>query len=164
VVILIVALACAERAAPLQPIAFNHSLHLDVEIDGRPLVCVDCHAGAERAEHAGLPALRDCLRCHMRPQGGEDGKPSEREGLVRAAAAQGGPFRWTQVTRNPGHVYASHRAHVGIAGLTCETCHGDVSRWTSPPTEPNLALRDMGACISCHRERGASTECATCHR
>jgi hypothetical protein len=161
---LIAMAACAERTPPKQPIAFNHSLHLSFEIGGRPVGCIDCHAGAERSEHAGLPALRDCLRCHVRPQGGDDGKPSEREGLVRAIAAKGGPFRWTQITRNPGHVYASHRAHVGIAGIPCETCHGDVSRWTAPPEEPNLALRDMGGCIDCHRERGASTECATCHR
>jgi hypothetical protein len=164
VCLVVLAVGCHETPTPSQPIAFNHSLHLSLDLEGRPVQCVDCHAGAERAEHAGLPALRDCLRCHMRPQGGADGTPSEKEQSVRALAATGGPFRWTQVTRNPGHVYASHRAHVGIAGIECATCHGDVSRWTAPPTTPNQGLLDMGRCIDCHRARGASTECGTCHR
>jgi hypothetical protein len=160
----LVAAGCAERALPRQPIPFNHSIHMEIDLEGKPLGCVDCHAGAERSEHAGLPALRDCLRCHMRPQPGKSGEPSELEKRVRSLAAAGGPFRWTQVTRNAGHVYASHRAHVGLAKLTCETCHGDVTRWTAPPTVPEARLLDMQRCIGCHRQRGAPTECGTCHR
>jgi len=148
---------------PDQPIAFNHALHLALDLEGKRLRCVDCHAGAERAEHAGLPALRDCLRCHMRPQLGTSGLPNAREARVRALAVVG-PVQWIQITRNPGHVYASHRAHVGIAKIACEECHGDVTAWTSPPTEPIQKLRRMDACLSCHRERGASTYCGTCHR
>jgi hypothetical protein len=155
--------ACSPPRAPEQPIAFDHALHLAIEVDGERLRCVACHAGAERAEHAGLPALRDCLRCHMRPQLGTSGKPNPREAKVRELAAAG-PLRWIQITRNPGHVYASHRAHVGIARMRCEECHGDVSAWTSPPTEPAQGLRRMDACLGCHRQRGASTACGTCHR
>ena len=148
---------------PDQPIAFDHALHLTLDLDGRRLACVDCHAGAETAEHAGLPALRDCLRCHVRPQLGARGVPNPREARVRALAVPG-PFRWTQVTRNPGHVYASHRAHVGIAKLACEECHGDVTAWTSPPTQPIQKLRRMSECMDCHRRHGASNWCGTCHR
>ena len=163
-VCVLVLVACKRASSiPEQPIAFNHALHLTLELAGKRLGCVVCHAGAERAEHAGLPALRDCLRCHMRPQLGTSGKPNPREAEVRALAASG-PLRWTQITRNPGHVYASHRAHVGIAKIPCEECHGDVATWTSPPTEPIQKLRHMDACLSCHRQRGASTACGTCHR
>lgn len=163
ITLLAVAACSAAPQVPAQPIAFDHALHLALDLDGRRLGCVDCHAGAERAEHAGLPALRDCLRCHVRPQAGSSGVPSAREARVRALASAG-EFRWTQVTRNPGHVYASHRAHVGIAKLACEQCHGDVRTWTSPPTEPNERLRRMNDCIDCHHRHDAPTSCGTCHR
>ena len=160
------ALASACGAAPPppdQPIAFDHSLHVRLELEGHQLRCTDCHAGAERAEHAGLPAMRDCLRCHVRPQLGERGVPNPREARVRELAAAG-PVHWVQITRNPGHVYAPHRAHVGIAKLACSECHGDVASWTAPPTEPTDRLLHMTECIACHRERGASTWCGACHR
>ena len=158
------AAACGRPARiPDQPIAFNHALHLRLDLDGHQLGCVDCHAGAERGEHAGLPALRDCLRCHVRPQLGERGVPNEREAQVRRLAAAG-PVRWVQITRNPGHVYAPHRAHVGIARLPCDECHGDVRAWTAPPTEPVQRLLHMTECIACHRSHGASTRCGACHR
>ena len=162
--IFIVLVACrGPTRAPEQPIAFDHALHLGIDLDGRKLACVDCHAGAERAEHAGLPALRDCLRCHVRPQLGAGGVPNPREARVRELAVPG-PFRWIQVTKNPGHVYAPHRAHVGVAKLTCAECHGDVTTWRAPPTEPVQRLVRMSECISCHRQHGAPTTCGTCHR
>lgn len=148
---------------PEDPIAFNHALHLALDIDGKNLACTDCHAGAERAEHAGLPALRECLRCHVKPQLGDRDAPNPREARVRELAAVK-EFRWTQVTRNPGHVYAPHRAHVGIAKLACAECHGDVTSWRAPPTHPIERLTRMSECISCHRQWGAPTTCGTCHR
>ena len=163
IVLLVLAACSAPSPTPEHPIAFDHGLHLALDLDGRQLACTDCHAGAERAEHAGLPALRECLRCHVRPQLGNRGVPNPREAQVRELAAPG-PFRWTQVTRNPGHVYAPHRAHVGIAKLACSECHGDVASWRAPPTQPNQRLTRMSECISCHRQRGAPTTCGTCHR
>ena len=158
----LVALGCrAPRQAPPQPLPFSHALHLQVELADRKLTCTDCHAGAERGAHAGLPALPTCLRCHMRPQGDP---PTEREGLVRAAAAAGGGFRWIQVTRNPGHVFFSHAAHVSVAKLACTLCHGDVAQWREPPRRPIAKLTSMRACMSCHRARGASNSCETCHQ
>lgn len=162
-IILALAACSAPTRAPEQPIAFDHGLHLGIDLDGKKLACVDCHAGAERGEHAGMPALRDCLRCHVRPQLGARGVPNPREARVRELAVPG-PFRWIQVTKNPGHVYAPHRAHVGIAKMTCTECHGDVSTWRAPPTQPVERLVRMSACIGCHRDRGAATTCGTCHR
>jgi len=162
---LFVLVACsAAPLPPAQPIAFDHALHLQLDIDGRRVRCTDCHAGAERAEHAGLPALRDCLRCHMRPQLGAKRIANPREARVRELATGGRALRWTQITRNPGHVYAPHRVHVGIAKLACDECHGDVAAWTRPPTQPVERLRRMSECIACHRARGASVRCGTCHR
>ena len=155
--------ACQKPAAPAppQPIPFDHSIHVAVEIGGGTLACTDCHPGAARGDHAGLPALSTCLRCHMRPQGNP---PSEDERRVRLIAAAGGPFRWIQVTRNPGHVHFSHAAHVSLAGMVCAECHGDVATWRRPPTIPNQNLKSMRSCMGCHRERGAPVGCGTCHQ
>ncbi len=154
--------ACATpAAAPPQPLPFDHALHATVELDDGPLGCTTCHAGAERGVRAGLPALSTCLSCHMRPQGDP---PSSEEARVRELAASGVPLRWIQVTRNPGHVYFSHGAHVARAGMACAECHGEVTTWTEPPTVPLRHLTSMDACLACHRARGAPTDCVTCHQ
>jgi menaquinone reductase, multiheme cytochrome c subunit len=162
IVALLAVAGCAKpREAPPQPLPFDHSIHVQVRLAERALACTDCHPGAERGSHAGLPALAYCLRCHMRPQGDP---PSQRERLVRVAAAAGGPFRWIQVTRNPGHVFFSHGAHVTRAGMACTDCHGDVAAWTEPPRHPELRLMSMQRCLGCHHARGAPITCATCHQ
>lgn len=150
----------ARRPPPpiVQPIVFNHAKHLVGEKSPK-LACTECHTGAERQAAAGLPSLDRCLQCHMKPQ---SDRPEER--VVRDAAARGGPFAWIQVTRNAGHVYFSHAAHTSIAQIPCTGCHGDVATWTTPPGRPDMRLENMGVCIDCHREHGASTSCRTCHR
>ena len=149
--------ACGGDTAALQPIEFNHHIHVAIQ----KIPCTDCHVGAERDVHASLPALSRCLLCHMKPQSKQ---PNPREQRVRELAASHTPVRWTQITRNAGHVYFSHRAHVTLAQIPCADCHGDVSMWTSPPTRPVIELTSMGACLSCHREQHAPTACATCHQ
>jgi len=142
---------------PEQPLPFSHAVH----VGRHAIACVDCHAGAARGVEAGLPPIGACLRCHMQPQGDP---ASGRDEVVRRRAAEGGQFRWVQVTRNPGHVYFSHRAHVTFADMPCTDCHGDVATWAEPPRSVARDLVDMDACMDCHRERGASNECQTCHR
>jgi hypothetical protein len=140
-----------------QPLAFSHAVH----VGKRQFHCTLCHMGAEREPRAGLPSLSQCLSCHMKPQGDP---PSEAEQRVRKLAADGTRVRWIQVTRNPGHVYFSHRAHVALGGMSCFDCHEDVTQWAAPPERPSAALNDMEACMDCHRKRGASNGCRTCHR
>lgn len=158
VAVAVALVACrGEAVTPSQPIAFDHALHVGAE----KIPCTDCHPGAELGVRASLPSVGRCLACHMRPQSKE---PNPREQAVRDLAASRTPIRWYQVTRNSGHVYFSHRAHVTIAKMPCSDCHGDVTRWKRPPTEPSEALTSMGACIACHRKEGASTSCITCHQ
>lgn len=155
--LLAILLAACSGAKPEQPLPFSHAVH----VGAQQIDCVDCHAGARDGVEAGLPAIGKCLRCHVRPQGDP---PSERETRVRARAAEAGAFRWVQITRNPGHVYFSHRAHIHLAHMSCADCHGEVATWDGPPTAPAPELVNMSACMRCHRERGASNECLTCHR
>lgn len=149
--------SCSAEPAPEQPLAFNHALHTVKHA----IKCTECHTGAETSAHAGLPAISHCLRCHMKPQG-EANNPREQK--VRDLAAKGGAFRWIQVNRNEAHVYFSHAAHVSLAGMECSQCHGNVTDWTEPPRLPDPYLHSMKACMNCHRKRGASNQCAVCHR
>lgn len=140
-----------------QPIAFNHRLHAGK----RAIPCTDCHLGARNAAQAGLPSLRQCLACHVRPQGDP---PSRREQTVRDLAAKGTFVKFNPVTRNEGHVHFSHAAHTTLGRMACRQCHGDVRRWSVPPVQPNEDLEDMDICMDCHRRKGASTDCTTCHK
>jgi c(7)-type cytochrome triheme protein len=160
VAVIVFVAACSGGAPVRQPIDFSHAIH----VGEQDVPCTDCHVGAETGTHATLPALSRCLLCHMKPQAREGEAPDPREHLVRELAAADEPVRWTQVTRNAGHVYFSHRAHVTLAGISCRDCHGDVATWTTPPTEPEPRLTSMQACLACHREEGAPTSCDTCHQ
>jgi hypothetical protein len=154
------ATARSRPAKPIeQPLAFSHKKHTAAESDRSPkLACTECHVGAEKSAIASLPSIDRCLECHMRAQ-----SDRAEEKMVRALASSSSPgFR--QVTRNAGHVHFSHSAHVSVAGLSCAQCHGDVTTWTAPPTKPDPRLMNMGACIDCHRQRGASTQCQVCHK
>jgi len=137
-------------AAPVtQPLAFNHAAHDAV-------TCAVCHDGVAGRQRAGLPSADVCLRCHATAPAavaaGEWGR------LVSGDA----PL-WNRVTTVPGHVMFSHRRHVAIAGLACESCHRDIGRSTTPPRRAPVRL-DMDACIGCHRTEGASEDCTGCHR
>jgi hypothetical protein len=148
---------CSGATAPEQPLAFNHNLHAGKE----KIPCRRCHPGSTRARFAGLPPFTLCLGCHIKPLGDE---PSAEEAKVRELAVMKPPPKWIQVTRNESHVYFSHRVHAGILRLRCSKCHGDVKKWKTPPRTANEKLLHMNKCMSCHREHGASNECAVCHR
>jgi c(7)-type cytochrome triheme protein len=150
-------LACARGgAAPVtQPIAFSHRTH----VQGEEMECTDCHR-ADTDVRAGFADIRDCYECHKTPQGEP---PHADEEKVRAHGKARTQLPWVKVNRNPGHVYFSHRAHVAFGRMKCEECHGDMSALQEPVTRPTKALHSMDRCIACHREKGASLECASCH-
>lgn len=151
-------------AAIRQPIPFDHSKHAEVS-------CVACHRGADRAASAGIPEVSTCLECHATPPraveqvlsagpplAGSDARTPTWDELVRGA----GPV-WMRVSRLPDHVMFSHRRHVGAARLACDSCHGDMRSRRAALTSAPLRL-DMDACLSCHKNEGASEDCVACHR
>ena len=139
----------------VQPIAFNHSVH----VKGEEMGCVDCHAG-DKSARAGIADIKSCNECHKEAQGDE---PNPEEEKVREYAKAKKQIPWVQVNKNAGHVYFSHRAHVTFARMKCEECHGDVGRMELPVTEPTPELHSMSACIKCHEARGATLDCLACH-
>lgn len=133
-----------------QPLPFSHTSH-------STMGCAVCHRGVESAARAGLPEAGACVKCHATaPRGVEPAAQWER-------IAKEGRIPWVRVTHVPEHVLFSHRRHVVLARLDCVSCHGDMARRAAPPGTPPLRL-DMDACTACHRDEGASEDCAACHR
>lgn len=140
--------------ATRQPVAFNHRLHVE-EVE---LECNTCHEYYETSQHSGLPGLEICMACHE-----EAMTESPEEQRLLELAASGQPAVFQKLFRMPDHVYYSHREHVTLAGIECETCHGDVADTTVPPPV-TLVNITMDTCLDCHAERGVKTDCTHCHR
>jgi len=60
-------------------------------------------------------------------------------------------------------VFYSHRRHVVVAKIPCETCHGAIARTSAPPARPLVKIR-MKFCIGCHQRRNVTVDCIACHR
>jgi hypothetical protein len=140
-------------SGPLQPIRFNHALHVS-----NGLTCDDCHAGARTHERATLPVLDTCLTCHREPL-----TKSPEEEKIRTFDRASQEIPWLQVTHVPRHVYFSHQRHVSLGGLKCSECHGTMEKRTEPPTR-SFRPMTMEACIGCHQQRNVRHDCNDCHR
>ena len=146
-----------------QPIEFPHKTHLEF------LECTDCHERATKGSAAGRPATENCLACHW----GEKTESQELKKL-QAFGKKSQEVPWKRVWHLPSHVFFSHRTHVVVAKVKCQTCHGPMETLERPPARP-LKTLSMGDCIACHErwekerampaaERRISTDCTTCHR
>ena len=165
--------ACLSHAAagdpdapgPLQPIQFSHKHHAGLyEID-----CQYCHTGTDRSPSAGVPSVQLCMGCHQQFGPAYD----ELEGIrtLKDHWERKVPIEWEQVHRLPEYVQFQHRAHVQ-AGFECQDCHGPVEEmdklYLTPDTKwwpwllPTQKL-EMGWCVQCHRENGATQDCLACH-
>jgi hypothetical protein len=137
--------------APGQPIAFPHTVHAG----GLQMPCVYCHTFVERSRSAGAPPLEICMGCHR-------SIATDREEIRKLTRyyEEKRPIEWKRVYALPDFVYFSHKRHVK-AGVECAACHGDVAGMRKVRRVNELV---MGWCVSCHRVRGASRDCATCHK
>lgn len=147
-------LAGACGAEVRQPVAYPHRLH----VGGLELACDHCHETSATGEAAGLPPLATCAVCHEEANG-----TSPEEARVVEAVRAGRELAWVRLYALPRHVYFTHRRHVAVAGIECAACHGAMRDQERPPPAALVAL-GMDECVECHRRRGASRECAACHR
>lgn len=137
-----------EQGAP-QPVAFNHKLHAE-----SGLQCASCHPKAETKDQAGIPNAKDCLACHRK-------FPTAAATLQTLTAYEKAnrEIPWTRIYKLPSYVFFSHQAHLK-AKADCATCHGDVQAREALWREKEIS---MTACMNCHKERNASTDCNLCH-
>jgi hypothetical protein len=147
-------------AAPEQPIpGFSHKIHVTVnKID-----CLHCHAGTDRSQLAGFPAVATCVGCHMYL-----GRVRQKPGIVKLFEywKKKEPIPWVRVYYLPQFVQFKHKPHIR-AGVACQTCHGDVGDMTVARMAEKIT---MGWCVGCHRNTQgraklaqAPTDCWTCH-
>ena len=139
------------RSTPRQPIPFPHKTHI-----AKKAVCTDCHESVEKGPIAGIPSVKTCMICH--DQIATD-RPLIKE--VAGYAAKGVDIPWQRVygfTRE-AHVRFNHAPHIR-ANVECSTCHGDVAKQT---VAERVVDHNMGFCVNCHRQKGASHDCLTCH-
>jgi len=154
-----------EAEGPNQPIPFSHAHHAGTW----EMECLYCHSGTDRSQAAGVPSVELCMGCHEHFPPEYD----QLEGIqiLKQHWEDREPIPWVQIHRVPEHVQFRHNRHVA-AGVECQTCHGPVEEldklYLVPDTQwwqyglPTQKL-EMGWCIMCHRENGASTDCLVCH-
>lgn len=145
-------LGSADRAVQdIQPVDFSHELHA-----GRLGVdCLFCHRHATESRAAGVPPLSLCMDCHASMD-----VSSTEEAKLLAYWNEHSPIPWRRLQRSPDFIYFTHEMHLK-SGLSCADCHGRVERMRFTP---RAATYEMGWCLNCHRERGASMDCLTCHQ
>jgi hypothetical protein len=134
-----------------QPIAYSHKTHLALGLQ-----CLDCHSMADIGPAATIPSVTKCMLCHAMAA---TDKPEVKK--IAAYAAKGMEIPWQRVYTFEPHAFVrfNHAAHLH-ANVQCITCHGDM---TKVDTAQKTVNHNMGTCLSCHREKGASQDCATCH-
>ena len=152
------------------PIYFNHDYHVRKPAPGSTdkgegLACDFCHENVgDQTEAKGqdIPGHSSCDSCHGEWIG-EAGRPAPRAECARCHKDLAGPTetatRAGSLVIPPPNIIFAHKTHVD-AKIACTDCHARVPSKT-------VATRDdyptMDRCIACHKERGVSTACKTCH-
>jgi Cytochrome c7 and related cytochrome c len=139
------------QSTPVQPIAFNHRLHLQ-----NGMQCVSCHTGVTEGPDAGIPNVTFCMACHE--EVAKD-KPEIKRLTAYAVKKQDVPWKPVYWFYPSEHVRFQHAPHIR-AGVDCQQCHGEMTQQTVAVRSKNL---NMNFCITCHRTKGASADCTTCH-
>jgi hypothetical protein len=86
-------------------------------------------------------------------------RPEVKKVAAYASAHREIPWRRVYGFEPQALVKFQHAPHVRH-GVACATCHGDI---TQAGTAQRLVNHNMGTCLGCHRQNGASEDCATCH-
>jgi len=148
----------SQNSSPVQPIAFPHPVH----VQRLGMNCLYCHNAANKSPDPGLPAVSTCMGCHnligpQRPASdlGPARKSAELEKLYAYAdqkapgmgmGPNAKPIPWVRIHKVPEYVHFPHTRHVS-AGVTCQTCHGQVQKMDRVF---QYATLNMGWCVSCH--------------
>jgi hypothetical protein len=149
----------SQGSQPQQPINFPHTVH----VQQLGMNCLYCHYTANKSMDPGMPALSTCMGCHtiIGPQ--RPAIPGVRKTAYKSTEiqklwdyyknGQGKPVPWVRIHKVPEYVHFPHMRHVN-AGVTCQTCHGQIQKMTQVYQYSSL---NMGWCVSCH-VNGYSTQ------
>ena len=135
-----------------QPISFNHKKHQEQGTD-----CVTCHPYFKEQTFSGMPKLATCLECHK-----EKLTENQEEERIRQFQQKKEEIPWKRLYEQPDHVFFSHRRHVVLGKIACETCHGEIGQSESPPLSPQVDMT-MDWCMDCHTKNKVTNDCLVCH-
>ena len=155
IVIVVVLVAFGTGNKIVQPIQYNHQVHIETV----ELTCIDCHVNVEKMQKATIPNIEVCQDCHS----DEPVSESPEEKKLLQYISEDNQIPWKQIYSVPDHVYFSHQRHVTIGELECSLCHGDVENMTKPASYP-VWIPTMDNCIDCHKEHKVNYDCLACHR
>jgi len=148
-----------------QPVDFNHVLHNDLVDNG----CESCHFFRDDGTFSGVPKLAQCIDCHEEV----NGEDPEEEKFVNEFVAREREVPWLIYSRQPQNVFFSHVAHVQIAQMDCETCHGPISESESLKAYEENRIsgysreiwgRNIAGFKRNSWDRMKMDDCAECHR
>ena len=149
-----------QNFSPVQPVRFPHPSH----VQKAGMNCVYCHFAANKSSDVGMPAVGTCMGCHTLVKG-KTGTPTAAE-IKKLDAywnvadpTKSKPIPWVRIHKVPDYVNFPHMRHVN-AGVTCQTCHGEVQKMNQVFQYASL---NMGWCINCHIQKQARYDCAVCH-
>lgn len=145
------------RQDAVQPIAFNHSLHISSGIE-----CVYCHKYVETMPRATIPNIEVCGDCHDPEEPLTEPVSAEEKKLGNYIKEQE-KIPWIKIYVVPDFVYFSHRRHVTIGKQDCILCHGDMTKRIKPLSKQLIKIK-MDTCINCHKKAEVPYKCTTCHR
>ena len=120
-----------------QPVKFVHGPH----VTKAGMNCLYCHSGANKAPDPGNASGQTCMGCHLIVKGQA---PEIKK--VADYYNKGLPIPWNRVHKVPDYVQFPHMRHVN-AGVTCQTCHGQVQKMAQVYQYASL---NMGWCVNCH--------------
>lgn len=139
---------------PEQPIKFSHVTH----VQKNKMECQFCHWTVNKSPYAAIPEVASCMGCHNMVKGTTTEQQEEIKKLEDFHKS-GKQIPWIKVHVMPAYVFFNHKRHVK-AGVGCQECHGQIPEM--PQVERATSMK-MGWCIDCHRQKGTSIDCYTCH-
>ncbi|HEY2067266.1 MAG TPA: cytochrome c3 family protein [Gemmatimonadaceae bacterium] len=132
----------SQGRAPAQPINFPHPKHAGAVKDGGlGLNCLYCHNTGNKSPDVGMPAVSTCMGCHAVVAVSNP----EIQKLAKYYNEKK-PVPWERIHKVPEYVHFPHVRHVN-AGVTCQTCHGQVQKMDRVYQYASL---NMGWCVNCH--------------
>ena len=132
-----------------EPVRFSHKKHAPLKLE-----CRYCHTSVETGDTASFPPVAKCVTCHRVVK-----KDSPEIKRLVALGDRAQPFPTRRVYSVEDFVFFSHARH-RKAGIECRSCHGEVMERDVVILEVPITMR---GCVDCHRSRGASLSCNTCH-
>jgi hypothetical protein len=131
---------------PVQPESgFSHQIHAGkLGMD-----CRYCHTKVEQSPEANVPNVATCYGCHKEGRVSPDFARPEKVQFVRDAYDADESIPWRRVHKLPDYVRNfPHNIHLK-AGVSCFSCHGQITAMPEVYQAENLA---MGWCLGCHRQ------------